>query len=115
MVTALTFAELEQLRSRLTLGTLANFYEFMGGQGYNYAYRAEGILKQDTLAGAEAYNFLLVSAQQQGVTLNQSQINTIELQLANGWITALEAVAQDATNTSHTVSADLNFQQTLTF
>lgn len=118
MANALDHPKLEYARALITsqpgLKGLLAFYDFMEHQGYNYAYRAEAVVTQNSFGGAEAFAFLESWAlKNASVNLysNTQLVNDIEIDLANRWVNALEAIA----GTTGTVSADLDFTTTQAF
>ena len=111
MATPMTTAELQQAQTMIDAGDLAGFYSYMADQGYNYALLAGGLVSGSSFSGAAAINFLLGSAQAQGVNFTASQLPALETAMATAWVSALERVA----GPDGTVSSDLNYQQTLGF
>jgi hypothetical protein len=67
MAQALTYEHLEQLRGMMNSGNVGGFYNYMAGLGYNYATLADGLVSGTSFSGAAAVNYLLASAESQGV------------------------------------------------
>jgi hypothetical protein len=109
MATPMTRAQLEQARAMINSGNVSGFYAYMANQGYNYALLANGLISGTSFSGAAAVNYLLASAQAQGVKFSASQIPALEEDMANRWVDALERVS----GPTGTVSADLSYPERL--
>jgi hypothetical protein len=114
MATTLTVAQLQDLGTEINNGslTLDQFYQQMASYGYQYASLADGVVNQNTFSGAEAVNFMTASAAQQGITLTNAQISSLETAMAIGWLNEMQTVAGQ---NGGSISSDLNFAQTEAF
>ena len=113
MATTMTVAEIQQASAMIAAGNLAGFYGYMADQGYNYALLAGGLVTGGSFSGEAAVNYLIGSAQAQGVTITPDKLTAIETDMANKWVDALESAAQ--ASSTGTVDGDLTYAQTLAF
>ena len=123
MPNALTAAQLQGYLSQLaeTSPGSSNFESVVNGvysqlsqQGYGYANLAAGLVTCSTLSGNVAQNFMANYASSQGVALSSSQIQKIELDMANAYVNTLLQMAS-APNGDGTVSTDITYQQAAQF
>jgi hypothetical protein len=94
-------------------GALQLFYTQMSKAGYGYATLALGIINNSTLAGSSAQAFLDNAASSQGVTLTPSQTTTIEMGLANAYVSTL--INDSLNNPSASGITDITYQEAYTF
>lgn len=113
MATTMTVAEIQQASAMIASGNLAGFYGYMADQGYNYALLAGGLVTGGSFSGEAAVNYLIGSAQAQGVVITPDKLTAIETDMANKWVDALESAAQ--ASPTGTVDGDLTYAQTLAF
>jgi hypothetical protein len=112
MSNILSLAQLQQQQLLLSNGgikAVASFYSYMSAQGYGYANLSGGLVTCPTLPGNVALNFMTAVAAENGVALTQSQVANIELQMAEGYISALISNASKKGSTS----SDISYQQAL--
>jgi hypothetical protein len=96
----------------ISQGNISGFYSYMYSQGYGYAALANGVVTCSGLAGNIAQNFMVGSAQAQGITLSAAQVTSIETDLANRYALTLIAAAQ---NNGGSTNTDVTFQQAWDF
>jgi len=94
----LELAQLSELQKKLDRGDIHGFYKDLLNQGYLYAGWADGVARENTLAGVAAVEFLTGTAGtgiagQKGVVLTGTQIHSIKADMAQAYLSTLVQIA----------------------
>ena len=74
----LTQDNLNYANSLLDQGRVSEMYDYLAAQGYQYAQLANGVANGDSPAGLIALEFMENTAQAQGLTLSQAEVDYLE-------------------------------------
>jgi hypothetical protein len=107
MVDRLKTQDLEILEVMLNFGTPSYVYEILSVRGYKYAVLADSVVKQNSLMGNSAINFMKLSAQSTGRILSAEELDGIYRKMARGYLDALHAQLQN----QGAVTRDINHQE----
>src|SRR5881628_2219943 len=104
MPSALTTQQIDQYISLIDTGgvdAVRQVYDTLYAQGYNYAGWASGVASGSTMTGQSALDYLQGSALM-GLgsdacrNLTSEQIDNIRVDMANGYLETLKAIANDS-------------------
>ncbi|MBK7901346.1 MAG: hypothetical protein IPJ99_18860 [Betaproteobacteria bacterium] len=109
----LTQNNLDYARSLLDQGRVSGMYDYLAAQGYQYARLANGVARGDSPAGLIALEFMENTAQAQGHTLSEAEVNSIRGDMANGYLRALQQQLDNST--TDTVSRDITADEAWSF
>ena len=116
----LTTAQLNGYLTQIRNGGVADavqVYQQLYDKGYNYAGWAQGVATGETITGTAALDYLTGTAMiglggPECRNLSPAQIDKIRRDMAEGYVNALLAKAEDNGNQ---VSTDVNFKETQKF
>ncbi|MDR1062612.1 MAG: hypothetical protein LBL48_01535, partial [Azoarcus sp.] len=109
----ITIQELQNYKHAIEAGgvnAVKEVYADLYSKGYSYAGWAEGVVKENTVAGLAAMNYMKDSAfHESGVELTQNQIDKIKVDMA---LQTISQYIKNADNTGGSLTTDLNYEDT---
>jgi len=96
LITPITQTDLDNAQTLLNQGGPSAMYEYLAGFGDRYSVLAQGVLDGSTLSGQAALEFMQHTAEQQGRTLTEAEINNIRTEMATGYLQTLQGILNNS-------------------